>query len=1314
MSVRRLSIVLDLDSNQFTTRMADATGRVRVFSREIERGSGRVESFTQSVHRSHSSLDRFNRQVWKMQLTLYSVTFLFGGFTAGLLKMNAEAQRSIALLSGLSKATTDAGRQAEAAADFRYLREFARQAPYDLETLTNVFVKLKAAGIDPTAGAMRALVDGVAKFGGSSDLLNRAVVAIAQMAGKGTVSMEELRQQLGEAMPTALRIMARSAGMSIQEFVDQVSKGRVLWKDVQDKFFAELQKDAEGASARLMETLGGQWNRFKTNIREIVLAIGGFQTDGSFMKGGFMYELTQGMKDLNEVLTDPKFINGAREFGERLAHLLLRAKDFITFIADNIDTITQFGVVLAAMWAGRLVSDGINGLIGRMAALSQAQKAVGADALSTKAALVSTFTASRQAAVEAAKAAQDTLAARRTEVAAIKAKRAELELERQAYVQNIALAEQQRAAAVQALNAARASNAAGFGSVATGTTVAAIRDRDQATRALIQSRRMLTQVDAQLAATEHQLAAAEHAEAAAATAAAAATSRLTLAHRAATVAATVLTGALRGLLTLVGGPLGVAFIAVATALSMVVGGMNDATQSTESLRNEIDLTKEALARAKELLSPTTTDVQNMGDEAEVAAGKMSSFAGETGRAADELYRLADAKKKAQLAELEERYTKLSEKVADAQTHTMGMAGYLYLHEPPRSPQHAFQINKRYWGTLFKNIWTWGDFEREQQQIIEEGKQELETTLQQIVALSKEESTEQIAEGMKRTGEWHRSTGDGGKGGGKGGKRSKLSAADRLEARIDNLESSEEGIRGLIETLDEGSMAAAQMRARIESLREQGEKITKDQEVRAVEAARRNANLQAAYNKVRDIMGQVREQNLAAAEAVAALGDSFGETEGKVQKFERQMNLAQAEVERLYPELLRDEAAYKKFTQAVESAKNDYRLTQVAEAARQLSQEMRDLANTSIDPDLAVWDDWRKKMTEIGADLESAMKLPEEDGRNKTIASLMKSRREWADRFIAELEFAEQENIRSIREGLMTADQARQEAYDREVKRIEALTDISHMNEEQKALYAERMATLRAQALEMAEAKFLRDNESSAQKLAREWEDITANMREMSGKWMDDFVTQLSRGEATFGDFLEGILMDYLEMLLRAKMASFMQPAMDGLANFLGSTIGSFFGLPGSVTPTSPSTGINLGVNLSPGAGFGARTPTMSAGSYHIGGIAGSSDMLRAVSPDVFVGAQRFHDGGFPGLKNDEVAAILKKGEGVFTPEQMKALGAGATAPNVSINVINESGTPLDATQQGGPRFDGERYIIDVVVNAMSRPGPVRNAVLNLR
>ena len=110
---------------------------------------------------------------------------------------------------------------------------------------------------------------------------------------------------------------------------------------------------------------------------------------------------------------------------------------------------------------------------------------------------------------------------------------------------------------------------------------------------------------------------------------------------------------------------------------------------------------------------------------------------------------------------------------------------------------------------------------------------------------------------------------------------------------------------------------------------------------------------------------------------------------------------------------------------------------------------------------------------------------------------------------------------------------------------------------------------------------------------------------------------------------------------------------------------------------------------------------------HTGGIVGKEGMTRMVTPEMFAGATKYHDGGVAGLKSDEVPTILQKGEGVFTKEQMKAMGNSKA--NVTVNVINNTQEQVTA-QQSQPRFDGEKMILDVVLKNMNQPGSFRDGM----
>lgn len=118
-----------------------------------------------------------------------------------------------------------------------------------------------------------------------------------------------------------------------------------------------------------------------------------------------------------------------------------------------------------------------------------------------------------------------------------------------------------------------------------------------------------------------------------------------------------------------------------------------------------------------------------------------------------------------------------------------------------------------------------------------------------------------------------------------------------------------------------------------------------------------------------------------------------------------------------------------------------------------------------------------------------------------------------------------------------------------------------------------------------------------------------------------------------------------------------QMAADGLwkAAFGGSSGGgggllSLFGLGGG--GSSAIGTMQIGSQLFPTVGF------------HTGGIIGAEPTFqRNVGSAYFDDAPRFHGGGIAG---DEVPIIARKGEGVFTEGQMKALGGGSSASPINI------------------------------------------------
>lgn len=114
-----------------------------------------------------------------------------------------------------------------------------------------------------------------------------------------------------------------------------------------------------------------------------------------------------------------------------------------------------------------------------------------------------------------------------------------------------------------------------------------------------------------------------------------------------------------------------------------------------------------------------------------------------------------------------------------------------------------------------------------------------------------------------------------------------------------------------------------------------------------------------------------------------------------------------------------------------------------------------------------------------------------------------------------------------------------------------------------------------------------------------------------------------------------------------------------------------------------------------GGMFGGANLGGLMGVLHGGGIVGSEGSRRFVSM-----LPKFHSGGISG---DEQLSVLRKGEGVFTPGQMKALGGDTTVINMTIHAIDAKGV--------NDFFVNNRGVIEgIAVNSIKRSGPVRRAM----
>lgn len=318
---------------------------------------------------------------------------------------------------------------------------------------------------------------------------------------------------------------------------------------------------------------------------------------------------------------------------------------------------------------------------------------------------------------------------------------------------------------------------------------------------------------------------------------------------------------------------------------------------------------------------------------------------------------------------------------------------------------------------------------------------------------------------------------------------------------------------------------------------------------------------------------------------------------------------------------------------------------MTDRARFVSQALRRLSAEATDAE-------RKRVRELAGALFDERQAIE--ARNKAEQDAVKLR----------------EKGRALTESLRTA----QETYNTELADLKRLLDDGAISQETFARASEEAhdRMLRA-SREWSDGvvRALRDYADEAGNAARQFEQVTTKSLK-AGE--DAFVQWAKTGKFNAADLFNTIAEEALRAAIRM---SVIKPFAGFLDNVFGSIGANMFG----------------GGSSAPVGDFPAPGPVMVA---HTGGVIGIDTLAsRAVDPTVFASAPKFHGGGVVG---GEVPIIAQRGETVFTPGQMRVLGAGlGQKPEVSISVNVDNRAPGTEAQVQTRRDANGNLGLDIVV-----------------
>lgn len=252
------------------------------FNRAFTSGKKKIAELEAQLKQAESTSKGFGSELAGAFKQFGPATLVFNGITAAINaltnaasripQVTAEFQtmhRTLTILTGSTKA---------AAQEFEYIKGVANRVGSDIKGVGDAYIRLTAATKDTAlAGAetrriFEAVSGSMGVLGASSAETENAMMAVTQMVSKGVVSMEEMRQQLGERLPGAFQVTAKQLGITTSELNDLISSGKLTAEQVLPALARGLEEVYK--SGQQNDTLIGKWRQFTNALKESANAIG--------------------------------------------------------------------------------------------------------------------------------------------------------------------------------------------------------------------------------------------------------------------------------------------------------------------------------------------------------------------------------------------------------------------------------------------------------------------------------------------------------------------------------------------------------------------------------------------------------------------------------------------------------------------------------------------------------------------------------------------------------------------------------------------------------------------------------------------------------------------------------------------------------------------------------------------------------------------------------------------------------------------------------------------------------------------------------
>lgn len=283
-----IQITGDTTSINSTISELEKLGKVDIKNRRIFDENNR--RFNENLNKTKDNLGVFGDQLNSLKQQV------IGAFAVtSIVAFGKEAVATAAKIESIGNSLKFiTGSSANAEKTMTYLRELSNRLGLEFESTAQAFKLFAGATTQAgmTLGQTKSIFESVSKavttMGLSADDANGVFLALSQIMSKGKVSAEELRGQIGERIPGAFSIAAKSIGVTEQQLNKMLEQGQILSKDFLPKFAKQLETDLGGGAENAANAMQANLNRLSNMWTDFK----------NFFGANIVYPLLNAMKGL--------------------------------------------------------------------------------------------------------------------------------------------------------------------------------------------------------------------------------------------------------------------------------------------------------------------------------------------------------------------------------------------------------------------------------------------------------------------------------------------------------------------------------------------------------------------------------------------------------------------------------------------------------------------------------------------------------------------------------------------------------------------------------------------------------------------------------------------------------------------------------------------------------------------------------------------------------------------------------------------------------------------------------------------------------